>query len=47
MLSLIAPPGKSMSLNSPGSIGLSSPLILNPLALNPAGKLANVPASIN
>ena len=47
MLSRIAPPGKSTSLNSPGIIGVSSPLILKPLAFKPPGKLDNVPASTN
>ena len=47
MLSLIAPPGTSTSLNSPGIIGVSSPLILNPLAFNPPGRLDKVPASTN
>ncbi len=39
------PPGASTSLNSPGWKGWSSSLILKPLALNPAGKFAYVPAS--
>ena len=47
MLSLIAPLGTSTSLNSPGIIGVSSPLILSPLAFNPPGRLDNVPASTN
>ena len=47
MLSLIAPPGTSTSLNSPGMIGVSSPLILSPLAFKPPGKLLKVPASTN
>ena len=46
-LSLIAPLGRSMSLNSPGDMGVSSPLILSPRALKPAGKLDKVPASIS
>ena len=41
------PPVVSMSLNSPGCKGSSSSLILIPLALKPAGKLANVPASMS
>ena len=45
MLSLIAPPGTSTSLNSPGIIGVSSPFIRKPLAFKPPGKLDNVPAS--
>ena len=45
--SLKDPPVVSMSLNSPGCNGSSSSLILMPLALKPAGKLANVPASIS
>ena len=45
--SLKLPPGASISLNSPGCKGWSSFLIRIPLALNPAGKLDNVPASIN
>ena len=45
--SRIAPPGASTSLNSPGCKGLSSSRILNPLALNPAGKFDKVPASSN
>ena len=36
-----------MSLNSPGCKGSASSLILMPLDLNPAGKFAKVPASIN
>ena len=40
-------PTMSTSLNSPGLRGVSSSLILAPLALNPAGRLDNVPASIN
>jgi hypothetical protein len=44
--SLSDPPGASTSLNSPGCIGVSSSLILIPRVLNPAGKLARVPASI-
>ena len=47
MLSLIAPPGTSTSLNSPGMIGVSSPFILSPLAFKPPGKLLKVPASTN
>ena len=47
MLSLIAPPGTSTSLNSPGIIGVSSPLIRKPLDFKPPGKLDNVPASTN
>ena len=42
-----SPLGASTSLNSPGCNGLSSSRILKPLALNPAGKFYNVPASIN
>ena len=45
--SLSDPPGASTSLNSPGCIGVSSSLILIPLVLKPAGKFANVPASIS
>ena len=45
MLSLIGPLGTSTSLNSPGAIGVSSPLTLKPLAFNPPGKLAKEPAS--
>ena len=41
------PPVVSMSLNSPGCKGSSSSLILMPLALKPAGKLAKVPASMS
>ena len=42
-----SPPGTSISLNSPGLRGSSSFRILTPLALNPAGKFDNVPASIS
>ena len=42
-----SPLGASMSLNSPGCNGLSSSEIRMPLALNPAGKLESVPASIS
>ena len=42
-----SPLGASTSLNSPGCKGLSSSRIRRPLALKPAGKLDNVPASIN
>ena len=45
--SLSDPPGASTSLNSPGCIGVSSSRILIPRVLNPAGKFAKVPASIN
>ena len=45
--SLREPPVVSISLNSPGCNGSSSSLILIPRALKPAGKLANVPASIS
>ena len=45
--SLKAPPGASTSLNSPGSNGVSSSLILSPRALKPAGRFAKVPASIS
>ena len=44
---LRSPPGASISLNSPGCNGSDSSLTLIPLALKPAGKFANVPASIN
>ena len=47
MFSLIVPPGTSTSLNSPGIIGESSPLILSPLAFKPPGRLDKVPASTN
>ena len=47
ILSLRAPPGTSISLNSPGDKGSSESRILIPRALNPAGKLERVPASIN
>ena len=43
----ISVPATSISLNSPGCRGLSSSRILAPRALNPAGKLESVPASIN
>ena len=43
----MAPPGTSTSLNSPGIIGLSSPLIRRPLAFKPPGRLLKVPASTN
>ena len=46
-LSLIVPEGTSTSRNSPGAIGVSSPLILRPRALKPPGKLDSVPASTN
>jgi hypothetical protein len=46
-LSRIAPPGASTSLNSPGCRGSSSSLIRRPRALNPAGRLERVPASIS
>ena len=39
------PPGASTSLNSPGCKGCASSRTLIPLALKPAGRLANVPAS--
>ena len=45
--SRMLPPGASMSLNSPGCSGSSSFRTLTPRALNPAGRLASVPASIN
>ena len=45
ILSLIAPPGTSTSRNSPGMIGVSSPLILNPLDFRPPGRFDKVPAS--
>ena len=45
--SLRFPPVVSISLNSPGCKGSASSLILIPLALKPAGKLASVPASIS
>ena len=47
MLSRIAPPGTSTSRNSPGMMGVSSPLILSPRDFNPPGRLASVPASTN
>ena len=47
MLSLIAPPGTSTSLNSPGIMGVSSPFIRKPLAFKPPGRLDKVPASTN
>ncbi len=47
IFSWILPLGRSTSLNSPGMIGVSSPLILIPRVFKPPGKLANVPASIN
>ena len=40
-------PTMSTSLNSPGFKGVSSSLILAPLALKPAGRFDNVPASIS
>ena len=45
MLSRIAPEPISTSLNSPGAIGVSSPLIRIPLVLKPPGRLDSVPAS--
>ena len=45
--SLKLPPVVSMSLNSPGCNGWSSSRIRIPLALKPAGRFANVPASIS
>ena len=47
MLSRIEPLGTSTSLNSPGSIGVSSPLIRRPRDLSPPGRLDSVPASTN
>jgi hypothetical protein len=47
MLSRIAPLGTSTSLNSPGAIGVSSPLMRSPRDLRPPGKLDSVPASTN
>ena len=47
MLSFIVPEGTSTSLNSPGAIGVSSPLTRRPRVLNPPGRLANDPASTN
>ena len=47
MLSLIFPEPKSTSRNSPGAIGVSSPLIRRPLALSPPGRFDKVPASTN
>ena len=44
--SRILPPGASMSRHSPGCNGSSALRTLTPLALNPAGRLASVPASI-
>jgi len=45
--SRIAPDGASTSLNSPGCNGSSLSAIRRPRVLKPAGRLANVPASIN
>ena len=45
MLSRILPLPKSTSRNSPGLIGVSSPLMRNPLAFRPPGKFERVPAS--
>ena len=45
MLSRIVPEPTSTSRNSPGAIGVSSPLILSPRVLRPPGKLDRVPAS--
>ena len=45
MLSRIVPEPTSTSRNSPGAIGVSSPLIRNPRVLSPPGKLLSVPAS--
>ena len=45
MLSRMAPDGTSTSRNSPGAIGVSSPLTLRPRVLNPPGRFDNVPAS--
>ena len=47
MLSRITPDGTSTSLNSPGAIGVSSPLTRNPRVLKPPGKFASEPASTN
>ena len=47
ILSFIVPEGTSTSLNSPGAIGVSSPLTLSPLVLNPPGRFASDPASTN
>ena len=47
MLSRIVPLPTSTSLNSPGAIGVSSPLIRSPLDFKPPGKLERVPASTN
>ena len=45
MLSFIVPLGTSTSRNSPGAIGVSSPLTRKPRVLKPPGKLARDPAS--
>jgi hypothetical protein len=47
MLSLMLPDGTSTSFHSPGSMGVSSPLIRNPRAFRPPGRLESVPASTN
>ena len=47
MLSFIVPDGTSTSRNSPGAIGVSSPLVRNPRVLKPPGKLLSDPASTN
>ena len=44
ILSRMLPDGTSTSLNSPGSIGASSPLIRRPRDFNPPGRFARVPA---
>ena len=45
MLSRIVPEGTSTSLNSPGAIGVSSPLVRNPRVLKPPGRFESDPAS--
>ena len=45
MLSFIVPLGTSTSRNSPGAIGVSSPLTRKPRVLKPPGKFESDPAS--
>ena len=45
MFSAILPLAMSTSLNSPGAIGVSSPLIRRPRVFRPPGRFESVPAS--
>ena len=47
ILSRITPDATSTSRNSPGAMGVSSPLMRSPLVLYPPGRLDSVPASTN